>query len=297
MTMQTNDQAAGLRRILGRQTPKILTLISGGSHCGKTSSAINLSVALAQAGRNVLLLDENKGFHNVAAALGLDPDKDLLEALNGRVAFERTVQTGPEGLMVLAAGKGVQALADTGDETHRRLKAGFERIGRGLDYILVDTVAGASSRLLPFPRAGQEAILVSGTGGDAQADAYGMLKLLHQEPGRGKTRLLISMVMGEEEGKAVFRNIEHVARRYLDAKLDYLGAVAHDACIRKGGRVGRAVVEMFPDAPSSRNWREQARRIMQWPACDKDAGLDALVQRLLVAAHPPVAAEVDAVFH
>jgi flagellar biosynthesis protein FlhG len=295
--MQTKDQAEGLRRILGRQTPKILTLVSGGSHCGKTSSAINLSVALAQAGRNVLLLDENKGFHNVAAALGLDPDIDLLEALRGRVAFERTVQTGPEGLMVLAAGKGVQALAETGEEAQRRLKAGFERIGKGLDYILVDTVAGAASRLLPFPRTGQEAILVSGTGSDAQADAYGMLKLLHQQPGRGKTRLLISMVGGEEEGKAVFRNIDNVARRYLGAKLDYLGAVTHDACIRKGARVGRSAIEMFPDAPSSRNWCDQARRIMRWPPSDKEAGLDALVQRLLVAGRASIPTQVDAAFY
>jgi flagellar biosynthesis protein FlhG len=297
MTMQSNDQAAGLRRILGRQTPKILTLVSGGSHCGKTSSAINLSVVLAQAGRNVLLLDENKGFHNVATALGLDADNDLLEALNGRLPFERTVQAGPEGLMVLAAGKGVQALAGAGIEAHRRLKAGFERIGRGLDYIVVDTLAGASSRLLPFPLAGQEAILVSGTGGDAQADAYGMLKLLHQEPGRGKTRLLISMVAHEAEGKAVFRNIDNVARRYLGIALDYLGAVAQDSSIRKGRHVGRAAVEMFPDAPSSRNWREQARRIMQWPSSGKDAGLDALIQRLLDTGRVTNVAEVDAAFY
>ncbi|MFN0039319.1 MAG: MinD/ParA family protein [Burkholderiales bacterium] len=270
--LRHSDQAEGLRRILGRQTPAVLSLVSGGSHAGKTQAAINIAIALAQAGRNVLLLDENRGFHNVAGALGLNPEVDLLDALSGRSGIERSLLAGPEGMMVLPAGRAAQVTENFGERGQARLREGFARIGAALDYILVDTLAGTTGRLLPSMDSDRQTLLVSGAWADAQADAYGMLKVLHRSRGRQPARLVVSMVRSEEEGVSVFRNIAGVADRYLGAKLEHLGSVAHDELVRKSGRVGRAAIEMFPDAPSSRHWRQQAEKLMEWPPFQQGTG-------------------------
>ena len=68
-----SDQAEGLRRLLGRNMARVITLEAGASGAGKTSVAVNIAAALATRGMQVLLLDANSGAANVSALLGLRP--------------------------------------------------------------------------------------------------------------------------------------------------------------------------------------------------------------------------------
>jgi flagellar biosynthesis protein FlhG len=282
VTLQATDQAEGLRRMLGKQTPKVITFVSGGSHTGKTTSAINIAVALAQAGRSVMLLDENRGFRNITGSLGIDTQADLFDVMRGERAFEQALVAGPEGSLILPAGRGVQALGDIDGYGRSVLMEGFARVGAALDYIIVDTAPGASSRLLPLSHPEQETILVASPTGPGQADAYGMMKVMHRVLGRQGLHLQVAMVRTDEEGAGAFRNIAGVARHYLDASVKFLGAVPLDDRVRKGGRVGRAAIEMFPHASCSQQWRRQAQGIMKWPGPKSTDGMDGFVQRLIL---------------
>ncbi len=287
--LQPSDQAEGLRRLLGKQVPKVITLVSGGARIGKTCAAINLAAAIAQAGRSVMLLDENCGPRNVTATLGIDTAADMVDAVQGGRLLEQALVPGPEGMVILPAGRGVQALARIDDAGRSRLIEGFARIGGALDFILVDTAAGASSRLLPPAHPGQETILVSTSNGSGQANALGMIKLLHRELGACNLHLLVSMTRSEAEGEATYCNLAGVADRHLGANLEFFGVVPVDERIARSGRVGRAAVEMFPHALSSVQWRRQAQEIMQWPLPREAAeGMDRFVQRLILGSRVQV---------
>jgi flagellar biosynthesis protein FlhG len=75
------DQAEGLRKLLGRDFVRILTLTSSKEGVGKTTAVLNLAVALSKAGKNVLVLDENPG-RGLAAMLGIEGAHDLLDVAN-----------------------------------------------------------------------------------------------------------------------------------------------------------------------------------------------------------------------
>ena len=228
MSLQSTDQAEGLRRLLGRQTPKVLTLVSGGTRTGKTSAAINLGVALAQGGRSVMVLDENAGPHNVTGTLRIDTVADMVDAVRGSRPLERTLVPGPEGLVILPAARGVQALSSMDEAGRGRLVEGFARIGGALDFILVDTAEGASSRLLPLSDPEQEIILVTNCNGTAQANALGMVKLMHRELGARNLHFLVSMARSQAEGEAAFYNLANVAERHLGTHLEFLGVTTTD---------------------------------------------------------------------
>ena len=291
MSLQPSDQAEGLRRLLGKQMPKVVTLVSGGPRTGKTCAAINLAVALAQAGRSVMLLDENCGPRNVTATLGIDTVADMADTVRGTRPLEQTLVPGPEGLVILPAGRGVQALVSI-DETGRdRLIEGFARIGGALDFILVDTVAGPSSRLLPLSHPEQETILIANGSGSGQANALGMIKLMHRDLGAHNLHLLVAMTRSEAEGEATYYNLANVANRHLGASLEFLGVAPNDERITHAFKVGRAAVEMFPHAPGSLQWRRQAQAIMQWPLPREAAqGMDRFVQRLILGSRVQVGA-------
>jgi flagellar biosynthesis protein FlhG len=283
MSLQPADQAQGLRRLLGKQIPKVITLVSGGARIGKTCAAINLAVAIAKAGRSVMLLDENCGPRNVTGTLGIDTVADMADTVRGQRALERTLVPGPEGLVILPAGRGIQALAGINAGGRDRLVEGFARVGGALDFILVDTAAGTLSRLLPLAHPEQETILITTCSGTGQANALGMIKFMHRRLGTRNLHLLVSMTRSQAEGEAAYYNLANVADRHLGAGLELFGVVPVDERIAQSAHVGRAAVEMFPQAPSSVQWRRQAREIMQWPLPREAAeGIDRFVQRLIL---------------
>lgn len=55
------DQADGLRRLMAGNTARRVALVDGATGAGACSVALNLAAALAQQGRDVLLLDERSG--------------------------------------------------------------------------------------------------------------------------------------------------------------------------------------------------------------------------------------------
>jgi flagellar biosynthesis protein FlhG len=269
--------------MLGRQTPRVVTLVSGGKGTGKTTAALNLSTALAAGGRSVLLLDENHGGLNVAAMLGARTTVDLNDAIRGGRMLEQCLLPGPEGLMVLPAGRGVQSLAGIDDAGKARLSEGFARIGATLDFIVVDTAPGAASRLLPLAHPDQESILVAGADAARQTEAYGMVKLLQRDLNRRRLSLLISMVATEAEGQLAFRNIAAVAQRYLKSEVNHLGSVSRERRADDAIRAGRPLVDMFPHAPASGQLRSIARQVLGWPGPGETAGdMEHFVRRLIL---------------
>ncbi|MEO8165284.1 MAG: hypothetical protein ABI619_07785 [Betaproteobacteria bacterium] len=283
MNVQSSDQAEGLRRLLGKQMPKIITLVSGCARTGKTCAAINLAVAIAQAGRSVMLLDENCGPRNVTGSLGIDTVADMADSIRGNRALEHTLVPGPEGLVILPAGRGVRALTDIDDAGCARLRNGFTRIAGALDFIIVDTAAGSSSRLLPLVHPEDATILITTGSGAGQANALGMIKLMHRELGTRNLHLLVSLARSEAEAEAAYCNLANVAARHLGAGLAFFGAACADERVAQAAKVGRSALEMFPHAPGSVQWRTQALEAMRWPLPrDAAQGMDRFVQRLIL---------------
>lgn len=84
---------------------KSLVITSATAGEGKTSTSANLAIALAQAGRRVLLVDGDLRRPRVAGLLGLDASIGLTTVLVGRSELEGSIQRHAEsGVYVLASG-------------------------------------------------------------------------------------------------------------------------------------------------------------------------------------------------
>nr|WP_275106645.1 polysaccharide biosynthesis tyrosine autokinase [Nocardioides caeni] len=85
--------------------PRCLVITSAVPGEGKTMTSTNLAVALAQTGRNTLIIDGDLRRPRVASTLGLDPAIGLTTALVGRTEIHDAIQVHePSGLHVLASG-------------------------------------------------------------------------------------------------------------------------------------------------------------------------------------------------
>lgn len=282
MAEALQDQAEGLRRLLADDFVRIVTMTSGKRGVGKTSALVNLAVALAKRGKQVMILDEHQGAQSVVGMLGLTPYYNLTHVLRREHSLEQVMLTGPEGIGVVPAGKSVQALADIAATDLEWLVRSFAQLAHPVDVVLVDAVAGVASNVLPLSLAAQELVVVLDPKPSSMTDAYTLIKVLSQGFALRNFHIVVNRVTSPEEGRAVFNNMAEVAKRFLKVPLDFMGFVPQDAKVHRASQLGRTVVDAFPTTIAARAFRNLAEKVEQWPPPGGEQGqMEAFMQRLV----------------
>lgn len=290
-----HDQAAGLRRITQPQPVRVIAVASGKGGVGKTNVSANLAVALANLGKEVMLLDADLGLANIDVLLGLHPTYNLSHVLTGVRSLEEIMIPGPvPGLRIIPASSGIQTMAELGSAQHAGIVHAFSEITHKLDVLLIDTAAGISDSVVSFTRAAQEIIVVVCDEPASITDAYALIKLLSREHGRSRIHILANMAHSAHEGRDLFAKVSRVTDRFLDVVLDYMGAVPYDDYLRKAVQKQQAVMQAYPRSKASLAFKGLAQKVMSWPLPQQASGdLEFFVERMVrsfPAAQAPVRA-------
>jgi flagellar biosynthesis protein FlhG len=259
--------------------------VSGGKGgVGKTSTAVNLAIALIARGRRVTLLDADLGLANVDVLLGLKPRRTLADVFAGNASLADVVITGPNGLRVVPASSGTQELTRLGPREHAGLITAFDEIAHQMDTLIIDTAASISNEVISFLCAAQEALLVVRSEPTSIADAYALLKVLTQDHGVERVRILANLVRSPEEGLALFSKLRTIAERLLDVTLLFAGVIPTDEHMRRAVQRQRAVVDIYPNCPASGTFAALAREVDGWPVSVSARGnLEFFVERLVAS--------------
>lgn len=78
---------------------QVIAVTGGKGGVGKTNVSVNLSLALADLGRRVMLLDADLGLANVDVLLGLTPKRTLADVINGECDLKDVLIQGPEAFV------------------------------------------------------------------------------------------------------------------------------------------------------------------------------------------------------
>src|SRR5262245_63783571 len=110
------DQAATLRVINGgsKAAParRAIAVSGGKGGVGKSTIALNLAIAYAQAGARTLMVDTDLGMADLNLLLGVAPEKSLLDALGGTPVEDVLVSA--HGISLLPALNGSYLLSTVG---------------------------------------------------------------------------------------------------------------------------------------------------------------------------------------
>ncbi|MDH4187246.1 MAG: AAA family ATPase, partial [Nitrospira sp.] len=159
----------------------VITVTSGKGGVGKTNVVANLAVALAQAGKQVLVLDADLGLGNIDVLLGLVPRYTLEHVLAGSHHLSDIVIQGPAGIHVLPASSGLPQLTSLNDEQQLLLQSELEDVAKTVDVLLIDTGAGIASNVTYFAAAAQETVIVVSPEPTSLTDAYALIKVLWRQ--------------------------------------------------------------------------------------------------------------------
>lgn len=275
------DQAAGLRRLFGREQSRIVTFTAGSAGVGKSIAVANLAAALARQGKEVLVLDENTE-RNVASLYGAVARYDLHHVINREKPLSDVLLTVAPGVRVLPAARAVGKLGKLNTIQQETLLNSLSAMDRPADVILVDTSLDHPLGFSPLGLAAHDTVVVISATGASITEAYALIKKVSLGYSRKHFRILVNKVRGGDEAEAIHGNIAQVTRSRGLARLDYAGHVPLDEHLRQASRLCQSVVGLFPDAPSAKAFRILATDMLNWPSPDNESGgLEQFVQQLL----------------
>jgi flagellar biosynthesis protein FlhG len=280
------DQANGLRKMTSAapRPVKVIAVASGKGGVGKTNITVNLGVALATQGKQVLLLDADLGLANIDVMLGLHPQFNLQHVLDGSKTLAEIIVEGPAGLKIIPAASGVQKMAELSPAEHAGMIQAFSEMEQHIDILLIDSAAGIADSVVSFTRAAQEVIVVVCDEPASITDAYAFIKLLSREYKVDHFHIIANMCRTIQEGRELFNKISMVCDRFLEVNLDFMGIVPFDEDLRRAVKKQRAVVDFLPRSKSAVAFTHLAKKIEFWPVQKQPRGnMEFFVERLIQA--------------
>lgn len=240
------DQAAGLRRLFaGAAAP--LALAFSGEACGALLAG--LARGLAAAGKEVLVIDEHAGERTVAAAFGLRPRYDLIQAVNRDVAAGRVLQQAGDGIRLLPAARAARQCARLAPEQRRALGEGLRRLRASADVVLIHGAPREAGGLAPLLAQPPRQIVVVTPEGRSITAAYARMKRLAQDADCRDFDLVVLNARDGAEARTVLANLNGVAGRHLGARVAPLGgARARGTAAEAGFALAESVLAAHADA-------------------------------------------------
>ncbi|ODS23703.1 cobyrinic acid a,c-diamide synthase [Candidatus Endobugula sertula] len=268
---------------------QVIAVTGGKGGVGKSNISVNLSLALAEIRRRVILLDADLGLANIDVLLGIRAEKNIADVLSGSCDLRDILIRGPGGIWIVPAASGVQEMATLNPQQHGAMIQAFSALSNQLDVLVIDTAAGISDTMVSFVRAAQEIIVVVCDEPSSITDAYALIKLLNKEYGLVRFRVVANMVGSVKEGHRLFVKLSGVCERFLDVTMQYLGAIPFDGNVRKAVQKQKALLEYAPHCKASQAYRQLAGKIDEWPILSSPRGhLEFFVENLLGTMHSPV---------
>lgn len=240
----------------------IVAVGAGKGGVGKSTTSVNLAVALARKGARVGLMDADVYGPNIPQMLGITDQPEVSED-------KKMVPPEAHGLKVISMGMLVppdQPVIWRGPMLHGAVQQFMREVAWGeLDYLVVDLPPGtgdvALSMAQSVPMAG--AVVVTTPQGVSVSDVRKAVAMFRQLniPVLGVIENMSYFVCGHCAGRTDIFGTGGGRRMAEDLSIPFLGEVPIDIRVRSGGDEGQPIVAAAPEAPAAQAFADVASRV------------------------------------
>ena len=266
------DQAQQLRNITKQQNmqqqhlARVITVTSGKGGVGKSNMSVNMAIQLSRLGKKVIILDADFGLANVEVMLGTRPKYNMADMIFGGKDIRDVICKGPENIGFISGGSGIKELSNLSKDQI----SGIINMMCGLDslagIIIIDTGAGISDAVIDMVLASSEVLLVTTPEPTSITDAYALLKTINKTPGfnaeNTRIRMIGNRTLNMSDGYDLYNKLNSVVERFLNMKMEYLGAVPFDVNLTKAVMRQQPVSIAYPNTPAVKSIKAMAKTLI-----------------------------------
>jgi flagellar biosynthesis protein FlhG len=238
----------------------MLTVTSGKGGVGKSNVALNLAIALSQAGKSVLLMDVNWGVGNIELLSGLNSQWNLSHVLSGARRLEEVLIPGPEGVTILPGAGSLGETSENADRVAEVLNQ-ITSFQKQFQFAIVDFGTGMHRVLKQFVTTADRVLMVTSAEPPSLAEAYASIKTLSagEHP---KWEILINQAASARQAEGIFQRLHHTTRAFVQTELAWGGWIPQDAHVASAVSVRKPFLVEHPHCPASQAIRQTARGLL-----------------------------------
>jgi flagellar biosynthesis protein FlhG len=230
----------------------MIVVASGKGGVGKTWFSISLAQALARQGRRVLLADADLGLANIDVQLGVQPERDLVGVLSGKLTtIEAATPITNAGFDVLAGRSGTGALASLSPAALDTFMATLQGARQHWQDVVVDLGAGLDMAQRRIAAASDLLLVVATEEPTSMTDAYAVLKLHSMDNPKGISRIVVNMADDRASGQRTYEALRRAAGAFLKRDIPLAGVVRRDPKVRDAIRHQTPLMTRHPSASAA----------------------------------------------
>jgi len=235
-----HDQANTLRALVRhtaadspahRVRPAIVVVTGGKGGVGTTTVAVHLAVAAARTGTRTVLLDADLHGGDAAMRFGLPERYTLADVLAGRRTLDEAMQSGGDGLNVLAGAWGYEEPLDDPDTAGRLLLEQLETIAPQTDLAVLDAGNGFHPMLLRLARAAGAVLTVTVPETPSVLAGYATIKALVRRGVAVPLYALVNRAASPAAARDVHARLAEACRCFLAVELHRAGDLPDDRAV------------------------------------------------------------------
>lgn len=231
---------------------KFIVIASGKGGTGKTTTAINLGIALTNFGRNVILLEGNLSTPHLGLHLGShNHSATLTDVLNGKKSIRDVIYLHHSGLKIIPAGVTLKDLEKVDAVTYRNAIKDLMGLS---EIVIIDSAAGLGNEAMAALEPADGMLIVTNPELPAITDALKMKRLAERN-----NVVVLGIILNRVRNDELEMTISSV-ETILETKV--IGAIPEDDEVRKALNLHHPVTETSPDSGAAKEFRNIAAKLI-----------------------------------
>lgn len=234
-----------------RLRTKTISVTSGKGGVGKTTFLINLSKALSNRGKKVLILDGDFGMANVDIMFGNYSKSSLYDVIEGKKTISEVIVQVSDSIDLIPGGSGVYEAQNLTAAQRYVILNEVSELEKKYDYFILDTAPGISDNVLYLNSSVEDIMLLLTPDPSSMADAYALIKVLNTKCKVKEINIVCNMVKSEMQAMNLFTKLSEITDQFLNIRVHYSGFIPEDLNLRQCTQNRRLVLDQYPKSQSS----------------------------------------------
>ena len=237
---------------------KIITFSSGKGGVGKTCTAVNLSILLAQQGFRVCLVDADSNLAKVNIMLKLAPEftLELEQVLSGKKSLNDIILH-KAGINIIPGSSDLMAPAQ-----NKYMLATKLELKSNYDYLIINNSAGITENVISYVKVSDSANIVITPEPSSLTDAFALVRALQKRGNTKKLNIIVNNVASESYAKKIYQRFSASVVKRIGCELKYLGWIVSDDLIPKSISEQNPIVLQHPASHAALNLKDLSRELV-----------------------------------